>query len=103
RELKLHDQPQEEEPLEDPRRALLRGRDLAREGRVGGPEEQEARADDREPEARGVEDVAPPSAPLPLDQLLAQKGDRHEEELPAEIGVAKPEEEVDAEDDRQGA
>ena len=70
---------------------------------VAHPGDDQGQREDRERERRGVEDVDEAAVPLPADQLLGGEAERHQDELEVEPVVREPEEQVDAEDDGNGA
>ncbi len=97
-----HDQADREQEGVDPRGQRQRGGDLPSPGEVGRVRGDQHEREEPEGERRRVEDVDPPAFAVPADQLLAQEADRDHQELQVEPVVPEPEEEVDAEDDREG-
>ena len=84
-------------------RIELRDGDVLPPREAARPGGDEGQREDREREGRGVEDVHPAAVPFPAQQLLGREAERHQQELEIEPVVPEPEEEVDAEDDRDGA
>ena len=74
---------------------FLAPRDVAPAG------DEQAERKHREWKRRGIEDVRVPSVLVPADQLFGGEADRHHDELQIEPVRLEPEEQIDAEDDRE--
>ena len=93
----------EEDPHVHVRREELRDGDVPRPRQVARAGGDQGRREDREGERGGVEDVDPPAVPLPPDEGLGRERESDEQKLEVEPAFVEPEEQVDAEDDGDGA